>query len=102
MTGLVPPPGGRSIRKPLVSEIVVIDSQWHLIGFVWDGSIRALCVDGIEVAKDTQAKLEGSDGGLHICAGKNLEVGTFFSGLIDDVRIYNKALSTEEIEALAQ
>jgi hypothetical protein len=102
MTGLVPPPGGRSIRKPLVSEIVVIDSQWHLIGFVWDGSIRALCVDGIEVAKDMQAKLEGSDGGLHICAGKNLEVGTFFSGLIDDVRIYNKALSTEEIEALAQ
>jgi hypothetical protein len=26
----------------------------------------------------------------------------FFSGLIDDVRIYNQALSTEEIEALVQ
>ncbi|MGB2861896.1 MAG: LamG-like jellyroll fold domain-containing protein [Sedimentisphaerales bacterium] len=26
----------------------------------------------------------------------------FFSGLIDDVRIYNKALSAEEIAALAQ
>jgi hypothetical protein len=28
--------------------------------------------------------------------------GTFFSGLVDDVRIYNKALSAEEIAALAQ
>jgi len=102
MTGLVPPPGGRSVPKPLVSEIVVIDNQWHIIGFVRDGSIRALYVDGVEVAKDTQAKFEGSDGGLHICAGKNLEVGTFFSGLIDDVSIYNRALSAEEIEALAQ
>jgi hypothetical protein len=102
MTGLVPPPGGRSVPQPLVSEIVVIDNQWHLIGFVWDGSIRAIYVDGVEVAKDTQVKLGGSDGGLHIGAGKNLEVGTFFSGLIDDVRIYNQALSAEKIEALAQ
>ncbi len=93
MTGLVTPPGGRSVPQPLVSEIVVIDNQWHLIGFVWDGSIRALYVDGVEVAKDTQAKLEGSDGGLHISAGKNLEVGTFFSGLIDDVRIYSLAVT---------
>ncbi len=102
MTGLVLPPGGRSVPQPLVSEFVAIDNKWHLIGFVWDGSIRALYVDGVEVAKDTQANLEGSDGGLHIGAGKNLEVWTFFSGLIDDVRIYNQALSAEKIEALAQ
>jgi len=38
----------------------------------------------------------------NIGAGKNLDAGTFFSGLIDDVRIYNVALSTEKIAALAQ
>ena len=43
-----------------------------------------------------------SNGDLYIGAGKNLEAGTFFFGLIDDVRIYNKALSAEEIAALSQ
>jgi len=31
-----------------------------------------------------------------------LEPGTFWSGLIDDVRIYDVALSAEEIETLVQ
>lgn len=105
MTGLVPPPLGRSIPKPLVSELVITDDQWHYIGFVWDGSYRSLYVDGVEVAKDTQAltlaPLRSATGGLYIGAGKNLEAGTFFSGLIDDVRIYNKALSAEQIADLA-
>jgi hypothetical protein len=37
---------------------------------------------------------------LYIGTGKNLEPGSFFSGLIDDVRIYNVALSAEEIEKI--
>jgi hypothetical protein len=93
MTGLAPPPGGRSVPKPLVSEIVVIDNQWHLIGFVWDGSQRILYVDDVEVAKDTQTDLEGSDNGLYIGTGKAMEPGSFWSGLIDDVRIYDRAVT---------
>jgi len=34
--------------------------------------------------------------------GKTLDAGSFFSGLIDDVRIYNQTQSAEEIEALAR
>jgi hypothetical protein len=70
----------------------------------WDGSYRILYVDGIEVARDTAALelLEFADGGLYIGTDKNLDEGTFFSGLIDDVRIYNVALSAEQIAALAQ
>ena len=37
-----------------------------------------------------------------IDAGKNLGAGTFFSGLIDDVRIYNVALNAVKIEAFAR
>jgi len=102
MTGLVPPPAGRFAPQPLVSESIITDGQWHHIGFVWDGSYRALYVDGTEVAKDTaaQVSLKSADGGLYIGAGKNLEAGTFFAGLIDDIRIYNAALTADEIEAL--
>jgi hypothetical protein len=44
----------------------------------------------------------GSESGLYVGAGKNLKSGSFFSGPIDDVRIYNKTLSAEEVEALAR
>jgi hypothetical protein len=104
MTGLVPRKIGWVTPPPLVSESVITDIKWHHVGFVWDGSYRALYVDGIEVAKDTAAQdpLKSADGGLHIGAGKTLSAGTFFSGLIDDVHIYNIALSAEEIAVLSE
>jgi hypothetical protein len=105
MTGLMSAPLGRFKPTPLEPEFVITDGQWHHIGFVWDGSYRSLYVDGIEVSRDTKAltqALMSLDGGLYIGAGKTLKAGTFFSGLIDDVRIYNLALTAEEIAALAQ
>ncbi|MHC4751830.1 MAG: hypothetical protein ACYTFW_18400 [Planctomycetota bacterium] len=42
------------------------------------------------------------DRGLNIGAGKDLEPEIFFSGLIDDVCIYNVALSAKEIEELVR
>jgi serine/threonine protein kinase/Tol biopolymer transport system component len=89
----------------LESESVVADEQWHHVGLVYDFNAmkRHLYVDGTEVAVD-DGVVAGvqSTAGLYIGAGQTLDVGTFFSGLIDDVRIYNKALSAEEITALAQ
>ncbi|MHC4631152.1 MAG: MBL fold metallo-hydrolase [Planctomycetota bacterium] len=92
---------GRVAQPPLLSQTVITDGDWHRVGFVWDGSNRILYADGAEVATDTQIGLATSDGGLYIGAGKNLEPASFFSGLIDDVRIYNEALSPEDIETLA-
>jgi hypothetical protein len=78
--------------KPLQSQTNTTDGNWHRIGFVWDGSQRTLYVDDAAVAEDTQDGLNGSDSGLYIGCGKNMESGTFWSGLIDDVRIYNRAV----------
>ncbi|TKJ33435.1 MAG: hypothetical protein CEE38_20760 [Planctomycetes bacterium B3_Pla] len=100
MTRLMHPP-----FDPLMSESVITDGQWHHIGLVYDyiGLCRYLYVDGAEVAKDTDVVGGvGSDGGLYFGAGKYLGAAGFFSGLIDDVRIYRRPLSAEEIEALAQ
>ncbi|MHC4461983.1 MAG: kelch repeat-containing protein [Planctomycetota bacterium] len=82
---------GKSIR-PLHSEAVITDGSWHRIGLVWDGSNRILYVDDVEVASDTYDK-GWLIGGLQIGAGKNLELSSFFSGLIDDVRIYDRAVT---------
>jgi len=76
----------------LMSQTVITDDNWHRIGLVWDGSHRKLYVDDVAVAEDKQDNLEGSENGLYIGTGKSMEAGTFWSGLIDDVRIYNRAV----------
>lgn len=104
MSGLVPPPAGRLVPQPLVSEFIITDDDWHHIGFVWNGLYRSLFVDGLEAAKDIEPlkPLNSADGGLYIGAGKSLEESAFFSGLVDDVRIYNQALYAEEIISLSK
>ncbi len=82
---------GRS-DKPLASAVIITDGDWHRLGFTWDGSTRRLHVDGVLAAEDAQDTLAGADAGLLIGCGKNLAPGTFWSGLIDDVRIYNRVV----------
>ena len=88
MTELMPPAVGRFTPLPLKSESMITDGQWHRFGLVWDGSHRTICVDGAVVAEDTQPGLDSSENSLYIGVGKDYAKGTFFSGLIDDVRIY--------------
>jgi hypothetical protein len=103
----IAPSDGTLISKlmylDLASENVVTDGQWHHIGLVWNGSRRSLYADGQKVASDA-TDLGGifATGGLYIGSGKDMEPGTYWSGLIDDVRIYDVALSAEQIAALAQ
>jgi hypothetical protein len=80
------------LAEPLLSETVITDGQWHCIGLVWHGSYRTLYVDEVAVAEDIQPGLESSENGLNIGAGKMTQPGTYFSGLIDDIRIYNRAV----------
>ena len=79
--------------SPLLSQTIITDSQWHRIGFVWDGSYRTLYVDDVAVAEDTQVGLEGSSNGLYFGVSGTLAPNTFWFGLIDDIRIYNRAVS---------
>jgi hypothetical protein len=79
----------------LQSESAVADGEWHHIGLVYDLDAlrRHLYVDGAEVAKDTTiVGWVPSDRGLHFGAAKDLDAASFFSGLIDDAKIYNRAI----------
>jgi beta-lactamase regulating signal transducer with metallopeptidase domain len=95
LTWLMHPP-----FDPLMSESVITDDQWHHVGLVYDfdNYCRSIYVDAVEVAKDNEI-VGGiaSDGGLYLGADKMLQPGTFMSGLIDDIRIYDEVLSAEEV-----
>jgi len=90
MTELKAP--GRS-GKPLQSQTNITDGNWHRVGFVWDGSLRTLYVDDVAVAEDAQTSLAASENGLYIGTGNAIEPGSYWPGLIDDVRIYNRAVT---------
>ena len=75
------------------AETVITDGNWHRIGFIWDGAQRSLYVDGISVATDTQAGLAASTGGLAVGVGQVNQADAFWSGTIDDVRIYDRVVA---------
>jgi len=76
-----------------------IDTNWHFVAVVYDGRVH-IYVDGEEVASsDYFGKvISGRDFPLKIGV---LDTGElFFNGTIDEVRIYNRALSEEEIKQI--
>ena len=83
--------GGRN-SKALYSNAVIADGLWHRVGFTWDGKNRILYVDGTEAAQDTQSGLTGSTGNMTLGVGSSMMPTTFWSGLIADMRIYNRVV----------
>jgi len=81
------------LGQSLVSPAVITDGEWHRVGLIWDHSKRKLYVDDVEVAANNQTVVTGSGAGLYIGAEKDLESESFWSGLIDDVRIYDRAIT---------
>ena len=74
------------------SGIVVTDDRWHRVGLVSDGAGMSLYVDDVEVARTPTSPILPATGDLQIGAGKNLEPGAFWEGLIDDVRVYDRVV----------
>ncbi|MDX2050993.1 MAG: LamG domain-containing protein [Polyangiaceae bacterium] len=75
---------------------------WHHLAAVQDGglNIRKIYVDGVLSANTDTAVDCSSPASFHIGSGDGTD--DFWNGRIDDVRIYNTALSAQEIQNLAQ
>ncbi len=83
-------------------KISVNDGQWHHAAGVYDGSKLYLYVDGkLDVSSNASGDINANDHPVYI--GENAEqTGRFWNGLIDDVRIYNYAISGEQITSLSK
>jgi hypothetical protein len=75
--------------------------EWHHLAAVYNGSVMQLYLDGkLDATQPWTGGIGKNDSDVLI--GENAQQpGRFFNGLIDDVRIYNHALSESEIKALA-
>jgi len=73
-------------------------SAWHFVTGTFDGTNGRVYVDGVLQATTPAGTAASFSGLMNI--GKNLASNSYWNGLIDDVRIYNRALSAAEIQAL--
>jgi len=84
----------------------VNDGQWHHVAGTYDGASYSLYVDGkLDGSMDASGAIDTWDGyffciGAHYKKGDERDPRRFFDGLIDDVRIYDKALSGSDIRQL--
>jgi hypothetical protein len=74
-------------------------NTWVHLAATYDGTTQRLFVNGVQVAtKATTGAIKVSTGALRI-GGNNVWTNEWFAGLIDEVRVYNKALTAAEIQA---
>jgi len=81
----------------LLGTTNINDDQWHHVAGVYNGSKMDLYVDGqLDASKSTSGSLSFSSSNVYIGGSPSAS----FNGLIDDVRIYDRALSADEIRTL--
>lgn len=86
----------------VVAKEALAPSAWHHVFVTYDGSSKAaglkIYVDGkpveVEITNDTLT--ETSQAGVHLAVGRRSAHGTF-KGTIDDVRVYGRELSADEV-----
>jgi hypothetical protein len=83
-----------------VSNTVVETGKWyHIAGTYQANNFIKIYVNGV-LEKTTSIKIARNTNSNKFCIGKSgVWPGRFFNGIIDEVKIYNRALSAEEIWA---
>ena len=101
----VNPTGGGS---PVTYDVLT-DAQaglstelWHLVAATWDGSTLRVYLDGDEVYSQAAAgQSVATDSSMHAAVGNQpVTEDRPFAGLIDEARVYDRALPVDELDKL--
>jgi hypothetical protein len=91
------PAMGGTFGTPLYGTGALTANTWTHLAATYDGATMQLYVNGVQVASRAQTgAIATSTNPLQI--GGDSFYGQYFAGRIDEVRIYNRALSVAEIQ----
>jgi len=80
----------------------ITDGRWHHVWFQREGSTTVrFYIDGTLINSKTDYVSTSSNSNTPLAIGYILAIGRYWRGSIDDVRIYNRALSEAEVALLA-
>ena len=78
----------------------IADGAWHHVVGVYDGNQILLYVDGVLDASKNVGSMN-IDTWRALRIGENWELGnSFFGGTLDEVRIYDRALTADDVAQL--
>ena len=93
----------------IASQYNIDTDRWHHIAVTFDGSNYVLYVDGIDVGQvtgsvnapdATNGSVEALIGAIDQDNGSNNNVSNLFHGWIDEVRIWNQALTSDQLRMM--
>ncbi len=100
-----PPPPGAFHSVSSIDNIILAGGGWNHIAYVLDdtNNTHSIFLNGIEVASSSTGASIGYNTGFDTFIGSHGDGDPDYdlNGLIDDARIYDRALSKDEIVALA-
>lgn len=78
----------------------LLDGSWHFVGLTFDGTTKKSYIDGVDVGQQTVIGTL-----VNVFASRRIGVygsstGYYANGLIDEARIYNRALTASEVTTL--
>ncbi len=76
---------------------VLTEGRWHHVAGTWDGLTQRLYIDGVEIANQVPGGVLGNTSNVEMSSG-----GEPFNGMLDEVRIYNRALTQNGIQVIMQ
>jgi hypothetical protein len=87
--------------KRNIKDIVVFDGNWHHITATYDGIFSRMYVDTVLLSEiqDTFFPIDSCPGG-DILFGKGWNNDANFDGVLDDIAIWNRAISPEEVKTM--
>jgi 6-phosphogluconolactonase (cycloisomerase 2 family) len=97
---------GSEVDSPVATDAQVWDGNWHLVAGSYDGARVRMYVDGAEIGAGTP-----TTGAINYALPDNnrFYIGAYrggcnlgFTGSIDEVRVFNRALNPAEIQAVYQ
>src|SRR5262249_7177951 len=74
---------------------------WHHVAYTWDGTTNRLYIDGTAATSTATSHDAGAVTYAFLGATGGALPADFYSGALDEVRIYDRALAVSEIAAMA-
>ena len=93
--------GANGTGDNLNASTVVTTNTWRHVALVYNGASKTIYIDGVEDARDASSGNINSSGYNFYVGQNSQQADRYLTGLVDDVRIYNKALSPLQIRELA-
>ena len=94
--------GNGSTMTELDSKRIITTGSWQHVAVTLSGSTATWYLNGTVAGMSTGLSGSIASNNLKLSIGKNSQNYAFFNGKIDEVKIYNRALSASEIAADAQ